>query len=219
MPENGKTNILIADAQFLTGTALEHILSEKYTVTARVCTKADLLSILNKKEVQILIIDYTLFDLEGLSELSTIKENFPSVNILILTNTVTRPELNELNQMGIKNILLKTTDDEELFMAIDAARKAKKYYSQEILDMLTDQNTKKERTFGQDVLTTSETEIVRLIAQGLTTKEIAKIKFISFHTVMTHRKNIFRKLNVSSVSELIMHAIKAGWIDNIEYYI
>ena len=53
----------------------------------------------------------------------------------------------------------------------------------------------------------------------MTTKEIAAQKHISFHTVMTHRKNIFRKLNVNSSSELIMFAIKAGWIDNIEYYI
>jgi DNA-binding NarL/FixJ family response regulator len=58
-----------------------------------------------------------------------------------------------------------------------------------------------------------------LIANGMTTKEIAQRKNISHHTVSTHRKNIFRKLEVTSASELIMSAIKAGWIDNIEYYI
>lgn len=68
-------------------------------------------------------------------------------------------------------------------------------------------------------LTTTETEVVKLIAEGKTTKEIAAQKNISFHTVMTHRKNIFRKLGVNSSSELIMYAIRAGWIDNIEYYI
>jgi len=60
---------------------------------------------------------------------------------------------------------------------------------------------------------------VKLIAEGLTTKEIANRKHLSFHTVNTHRKNIFRKLNVSNTSELIMFAIKSGWIENIEYYI
>ena len=68
-------------------------------------------------------------------------------------------------------------------------------------------------------LTSSEIEIVRLIAGGMTTKEIAEKKNISFHTVNTHRKNIFRKLSVSNTSELIIHAIKSGWIDNIEYFI
>jgi DNA-binding CsgD family transcriptional regulator len=68
-------------------------------------------------------------------------------------------------------------------------------------------------------LTASEIEIVKLIASGLTAKEIALKRHISFHTVNTHRKNIFRKLGVSNSSELIMLAIKSGWIDNIEYYI
>ena len=68
-------------------------------------------------------------------------------------------------------------------------------------------------------LTVSEIEIVKLIADGLTTKEIASRRNISYHTVNTHRKNIFKKVEVSNASELIMHAIKAGWINNIEYYI
>ena len=68
-------------------------------------------------------------------------------------------------------------------------------------------------------LTVSEIEIVKLIANGLTTKEIAAKRNISYHTVNTHRKNIFKKVEVSNASELIILAIKAGWIDNIEYYI
>jgi DNA-binding NarL/FixJ family response regulator len=68
-------------------------------------------------------------------------------------------------------------------------------------------------------LTSSEIEIVRLISGGVTTKEIANQKNISFHTVNTHRKNIFRKMGVTNASELIIQAIKAGWIDNIEYFI
>jgi len=68
-------------------------------------------------------------------------------------------------------------------------------------------------------LTASETEIVRLIAQGMTTKEIAAQKFLSFHTVMTHRRNILRKLGVSNASELIMYAVSSGIIDTIEYNI
>ena len=68
-------------------------------------------------------------------------------------------------------------------------------------------------------MTVSEIEIVKMIANGLTTKEIASKRNISHHTVNTHRKNIFRKLEVTNASELIILAIKSGWIDNIEYYI
>jgi DNA-binding CsgD family transcriptional regulator len=65
----------------------------------------------------------------------------------------------------------------------------------------------------------SEIEIVKLIADGHTTKEIALKKHISAHTVMTHRKNIFRKLDINNISELVMFAVRKGLIDNIEYYI
>ena len=95
----------------------------------------------------------------------------------------------------------------------------KKYYSDEILDLFLDLSVTKFSADAQKHLTASEIEIVKLIAEGLTTKQIASKRNISYHTVNTHRKNIFKKVEVSNTSELIMHAIKAGWIDNIEYYI
>jgi DNA-binding NarL/FixJ family response regulator len=217
VPEN--QSIVIADPQFLTGFALQQVLGQRYSVAGRVNTKSELFSCLEQKSVSVLIIDFALFDFEGISELSFIKEKYSSLNILVFTNTLGKNELNDLTNIGIKNIVLKTAGEEELLEAVEAGFKGKKYYSQEILDILIENNIKKEKVTEPHSLTSSEIEIVRLIAQGFTTKEIALHKFISFHTVMTHRKNIFRKLNVSSVSELIMHAIKAGWIDNIEYYI
>jgi DNA-binding NarL/FixJ family response regulator len=84
---------------------------------------------------------------------------------------------------------------------------------------MMDEQKRKVSNMEQVQLTHTETEIVKMIAEGLTTKLIATTKNISFHTVMTHRKNIFKKLGVSSSSELIMYAIRSGWIDNIEYYI
>ena len=68
-------------------------------------------------------------------------------------------------------------------------------------------------------LTKTETEILKDIALGMTTKEIAEKRFSSFHTVNTHRKNIFRKLNVNNVHEATKYALRAGLVDTAEYYI
>ena len=68
-------------------------------------------------------------------------------------------------------------------------------------------------------LTRTETEILKDIALGMTTKEIAEKRFSSFHTVNTHRKNIFRKLGVNNVHEATKYALRAGLIDSAEYYI
>lgn len=130
-----------------------------------------------------------------------------------------KSELHELNLLGITNIILKTASREEIIEAVYATINGKKYYSSELLDVLLEVTEKKKHLKKTVRLTNSENEIVRLISEGFTTKEIAAQKFISFHTVMTHRKNIFKKLGVTRVSELIMYSIKAGWINGIEYYI
>lgn len=68
-------------------------------------------------------------------------------------------------------------------------------------------------------LTKTEIEILKDIALGMTTKEIAEKRFSSFHTVNTHRKNIFRKLGVNNVHEATKYALRAGLVDSAEYYI
>ena len=70
-----------------------------------------------------------------------------------------------------------------------------------------------------DILTHTETEIVRAIALGKSTKEIAVERFSSVHTVNTHRKNIFRKLGVNTAHEVIKYALRAGLVDPSEFYI
>jgi DNA-binding NarL/FixJ family response regulator len=160
-----------------------------------------------------------MIDISGISELKEIKISFPHLKMLVISNSISKADLHELNSAGINDIILKTADKEELIEAIDSTLKGKKYYSNELLDLLFEVNEKKSPIEGIGQLTISEIEIVRLISDGLTTKEIASRKFISFHTVITHRKNIFRKLGVTSISELIMYSIKAGWIDTIEYHI
>ncbi|EAT59916.1 LuxR C-terminal-related transcriptional regulator [Chlorobium ferrooxidans] len=215
---NHKRNItlVVADTQFLTNEALKSILSPLYQVVHLVSTKAGLLQYLHQETISLVITDYTLFDFDSIDDLGEIRKQYPDMGIIILTNAITHIKIKELNDSGIKNIVLKTDDGDELFHAIEAALKGKKYYSGDVLDILLKKDGPME---DASLLTTSEIEIVRLIAAGLSTKEIAVKKHISFHTVMTHRKNIFRKLSVSSSPELMMYAIKAGLIDNIEYHI
>ena len=69
------------------------------------------------------------------------------------------------------------------------------------------------------VLTTTEMEIVKAIAQGKSTKEIANERFSSVHTITTHRKNIFRKLGINTAHEAVKYALRAGLIDPSEFYI
>ncbi|BBE19877.1 DNA-binding response regulator, LuxR family [Aquipluma nitroreducens] len=218
---NSGNKIIIADTQFLVVEALKSLLEndERFSIIEIVSSCNELHKVLEKESFQLLITDFALFDFDSVDDLQKIKQKFPDLAVLVLTNSINKAEFNELSKIGIKNIIYKTSDRDEIFAAVDAALKGKKYFAEEILDMILEQGENKPIIEEGVQLTSSEIEIVRLIASGRTTKEIAHNKCISFHTVNTHRKNIFRKLGVSNASELIIHAIKSGWIDNIEYYI
>jgi DNA-binding NarL/FixJ family response regulator len=215
------TKIIIADAQFLVVEALKSLIASdsNFVLAGIASTKKDLLALLQNSSPELLITDFVNVDYDGMDDLKTIKMMNPQLSVLILTNTISKQEFANLNRVGIKNIIYKTSDKDEIFSAIEATLKSRKFYSDEILDLFLDISDSKNSTEDSKTLTPSEIEIVKLIADGLTTKEIAARRNISYHTVNTHRKNIFRKMEVSNASELIMLAIKAGWIDNIEYYI
>jgi len=214
-----KSSIVIADSQFLIVEALKNLLGGQYFIRNTVNCKSDLQAILKSDPPKILIIDHLLLDFEGINDLKEIKESFPALTIIIITNFITRNELKELFSLGINNILHKNANQEELFSCLKDAERGKKYFSDIFLDLIIEPDEKRVFSGIFNQLTASETEIVRLIAQGMTTKEIAAQKFLSFHTVMTHRRNILRKLGVSNASELIMYAVSSGIIDTIEYNI
>jgi DNA-binding NarL/FixJ family response regulator len=215
------SSLIIADSQFLITESLKLLLNKSgdFSVCKVVTEKNELIKALKQEDISLVILDHALIDIGSISELREIKSSFPDLKILVISNSISKGELVELNSAGINNIILKTVGKEELFEAIEATLKGKKYFSNELLDLLFESTEKKSLSDESGQLTISEIEIVRLIADGLTTKEIASRKFISFHTVISHRKNIFRKLGVNSISELIMYSIKAGWINTIEYHI
>lgn len=118
------------------------------------------------------------------------------------------------------NIILHSDSLAVIAKAITATYLSQKFITEFIQNNLEEH--KKRRTDGankRNLLTTTEKEIIQLIILGKTAKEIAELRCLSYHTVNTHRKNIFRKLEINSVQELIKYAIKVGYFDTTEYYI
>ncbi|MEI7423054.1 MAG: response regulator transcription factor [Prolixibacteraceae bacterium] len=221
MTAPSKEKIILADTQFLVVETLKMLIlqEDRYAFAGHAESKQDLFYLLGKFREGVLITDSQTFGYSLPEDLSTIREEFPGMKILVLTNSLSKSDFHLLTKVGIKNIAYKNLDKEELLSAISLTFKGKKYYSDELIDQYIDLGDSKLNFDEPRNLTASEIEIVRMIASGLTTKEIASKRTISSHTVSTHRKNIFRKVGVSNASELTLYAIKAGWIENIEYYI
>lgn len=214
-------SVVIADSQFLINQSLELFVGKQsgFRFAGTATTFNHLMSLSEHTVIDVLITDFNTFDFPSMDAVQDLKNIHPNMRILLLTSNLLRHDVGEFGALEIKNIIYKTTDEYELLRAMEATAMNRKFYGEEVLELLMESASKKVSHQESSHLTAAEIDIVKWIAQGMTNKEIANRKNISFHTVVTHRKNIFRKLNVSSGSELILYAIKAGWVDNIEYYI
>ena len=115
------------------------------------------------------------------------------------------------------SIIFKDGPLSEVREALQTVSRHQRYISQRALEVII--NHQQEEESQPSILTETETEIVRAIAQGKTTKEIANERFSSVHTITTHRKNIFRKLGINTAHEVIKYALRAGLVDSSEFYI
>ena len=179
--------------------------------------KTELLQALTAEPRSIVVLDYTLFDLNDAAELLIFNQRFPDVHWLLFSEDLTTDFVRLLIASSSQfSILLKESPLQEIREALNFALRGKRFICQRMAEQLIVPNVQTEERVN---LTRTETEILKDIALGMTTKEIADKRFSSFHTVNTHRKNIFRKLKVNNVHEATKYALRAGLIDSAEYYI
>ncbi|HBH85507.1 MAG: hypothetical protein A2X05_03205 [Bacteroidetes bacterium GWE2_41_25] len=218
----GLTKILIADSQVLTREGITTVLKNtgNYDIIGSIESNNELFDFLENNTPSILIIDpYRLNDFL-ISYLAKLTGIFPSSSILVLTGDSVNENIIKILEFGITHILLKYCTKDELLNALTSLEKNENFLCKEVVEALLKENLTISKNKSTNIhLTKKEFEIIRLIAQGLSTKKIAAKDFLSVHTVNTHRKNIFKKLGINNTSELIMYAVKTGIVDTTEYYI
>ena len=124
---------------------------------------------------------------------------------------------NVINVSNRISVLMKDARMSEIEQCLDYVLHGKRFLCQHATNMILVPAYLLEKETVP--LTKTEVEVLKEIAIGLTTREIAEKRFSSFHTVNTHRKNIFRKLGVNNVHEAIRYAMRSGLVDAAEYYI
>lgn len=212
------TDIIIADNQDITCAGLIHACREIGTqMPVRVEDKGTLVERLAAEQRAVVIMDYTLFDVNDIDELLILSQRFADTRWLIFSEDLSRDFVRRLLVMSAKfGIVLKDSTMFEIKTAIRSSINGTRFVCQRMTElMMLAENQQEEKT----ALTPTETEILKDIALGMTTREIAEKRFSSFHTVNTHRKNIFRKLGVNNVHEATKYALRAGLIDSAEYCI
>ncbi|SOE21707.1 DNA-binding response regulator, NarL/FixJ family, contains REC and HTH domains [Spirosomataceae bacterium TFI 002] len=166
---------------------------------------SELLSYLEKDtNIDVLLLDISMPVLGGLEVLKIVKKKYPLIKCIILSMHNDGNYVVQSVRNGALGYLLKNADQEELLQAIETVSLGKKYFNKETTELLINNMSKGGETVKK--LSTRESEILTLIASGLTTKEIAEKLFVSTRTVETHRVNMMKKLNVKNSAELIRKA-------------
>lgn len=210
---------ILADNQDITRLGLTSLIKPiPDTEILEVSERSRLLSLLARVESAIVVLDYTLFDFPDADALIAVSQRYPRVRWILFSDELTDDFMRRITAESASFSLLgKGSDMAEADTALRLALRDERYVCRAFMEQMLSLPSRHRRNAVE--LTRTETEILKEIALGKTTKEIAAARCSSFHTVNTHRKNIFRKLEVNTAYEATKYALRAGLVDSAEYYI
>jgi DNA-binding NarL/FixJ family response regulator len=199
--------IYIADDHPIVVDGLKEILKAKtnWTVKGIAHNGQQLINLIEKEVPDLAIVDISMPILNGVQCTEWIKKKHPTVKVIILTMYPEKTFINQLLKAGADGCLLKSRGTIDLINAIERVSNGKSYF-----DWISD--FKKEQDAKEYRLSEREIQIIKLIIDGKGNSEIAQTIFVSEDTVKTHRKNIFKKLQVHNASELMTFVLNNGVI-------
>lgn len=206
-----KIDIILVDDHRILRDGLTSIINEKshMSVIAEASNGREAVKLCRKLTPQVVIIDVSMPDLNGIEATKQILKIKPSIKVIALSMYSSKQFIQAMFMAGAYGYLIKDGDSEELIQAIETVVRNKKYLTQSI-----DQKYLYEVKKGNDIveveLSGREKEVLQMIAEGKSSKEIGDILFLSSKTIDVHRNNIMKKINLFSIPELTKYAIKKG---------
>ena len=214
-----KPRVLIADDHTLVAEGVEKLLEHEFQLCGRVADGRALVRAVEKDKPDIALVDIALPLLNGLDACRQIKKTMPEVKLLILTMHSEQYFVTEAFRAGVSGYVLKQSVAEELVFAIKEVLKGRLYVSPSVAENLVEQALNPGEASsagalpgGSDKLSARQREVLQLIAEGQSTKEIASTLNVSIKTIEFHKTRIMKQLGVHSTAELTKHAISIGLI-------
>lgn len=210
-----KLRILLVDDHDIVRQGLRAIIENQpgWEVVGEASTGREAVAMAKQMGPDVVVLDVAMPDLNGLEATRQILDAIPQSEVLILTMYDSDELVHDVLAAGARGYLLKSNAGAELVAAIDALSRHKPFLTLRISEMVLDGYRDSggrsfEPTPSRYRLTAREREIVQLLAEGKSNKEIAVALGISTRTAETHRGNVMRKLNVHSIGELVRYAIR-----------
>lgn len=213
--------IFIADDHCLVRDGIRAIISEhnRFQVIGESADGNDSLEKITELKPDLAIVDISMPGLSGINLTKAIMQKSPSVRVMILSMHSSEDYISNALEAGASGYILKDSDKEEVILAIDKISAGETYCGKNVSQILINSfvKSRSKRSISDQspapVLSKREIQIVKLIAKGLSNKEIASSLFISTRTVDAHRYNIMQKLQVRNTAELVMYAVNNKMVE------
>ncbi len=210
--------IVLADDHVIFRRGIKGLIAERpdLKVVGEANDGLELLNILQRGlKTDMVILDISMPNLRGIEATAEIKGILPKIKVLILTMHKSKEHLYHSISAGAQGYMLKEDSEQELFSAIDTIRKGDIFVSRLLTRELTEELShihQGDSQLATETLTPREREVVKLVAEGKSNKDISDLLFISTRTVENHRANIMMKLKIKKTADLIRYAIEKGYV-------
>ena len=206
--------ILIADDHDIVREGLKTLLQmqPKWEVCDEASTGREAVEKARELKPDVVVLDFSMPELNGLDATRQIRKALPRTEVLILTMHDSEQLAREVLQAGARGYLLKTHAKKQLIPAVSALAEHQPYFDSKVSNAMLDAFLHPAKAAVEmrtgDRLTTREREVVQLVAEGRTSKEIAARLGLSVKTVEAHRANVMNKLDLRSTSQLVLYAVR-----------
>src|SRR6516225_8454735 len=205
--------ILIADDHDVVRKGLRMLIEERpgWIVCAEARSGREAVTLAAEHQPDIVVLDVSMPDLNGLEATRLIRKADPKSEVLVITHHDSDEMAAEVIDAGARGYVLKSDSDQDLVHAVESLSRHKPYFTARVTEMFLQNRADGAVAPVEAVrhrLTVREVEILQLLAEGKTAKEVASILGIATKTSDTHRTNIMRKLNLHSIAELVRYAVR-----------
>jgi len=213
-----KIRILLADDHQLMRSGLRLLIEQQsdLTVVGEAADGREAVALAKSLRPDVAVMDISMPNLNGIEAAHQIIQSQPNVAVIVLSMHTDESYVLRALKAGAKGYLLKDSAEADLIAAVRAVARGKSFFSPAVSKVLLDDYMRKLKRSGAedayDLLTPREREILQLVAEGKSNKDVANLLSLSVYTVETHRSNIMQKLNLKGVPELTLYAVRKGII-------